>query len=176
MRTKKKRGAGKTEPPEFFLVWTPEGFRVPKDFDTGPQVTGARTFFGKSAGIRARSADGLARLIQKGLPLTSFSCLQKALGVTVAELCGILRISVSTLRRRRISGRFTVEESERIARLACVVDKAVDVMGSEDAARGWMKSPIMALAHKTPLSYCGTESGGREVEIVLGHIEHGIFS
>jgi len=49
-------------------------------------------------------------------------------------------------------------------------------MRDEEAARSWMNMPIKALSYETPLNYIDTETGIREVEQVLGRIEHGVFS
>jgi putative toxin-antitoxin system antitoxin component (TIGR02293 family) len=40
----------------------------------------------------------------------------------------------------------------------------------------WLKSPQKALGGKTPLEYSDTEPGAREVEDLLGRLEHGVFS
>lgn len=92
------------------------------------------------------------------------------------ELARAARISLRTLHRRKQGGRLLPEESERVFRIACVFDKAVDVLGGLDAARKWFKTLLRALAGKTPLQYCDMEIGLREVELVLGRIEHGVFS
>jgi putative toxin-antitoxin system antitoxin component (TIGR02293 family) len=92
------------------------------------------------------------------------------------ELARAARISLRTLHRRKQGGRLLPEESERVFRIACVFDKAVDVLGGLDAARKWFKTPLRALAGKTPLEYCDMEIGLREVELVLGRIERGVFS
>jgi len=55
-------------------------------------------------------------------------------------------------------------------------DKAIEVLASMEAAREWMKTPKKPLADKTPLEYCDTEPGAREVEDLLGRTEHGVFS
>lgn len=161
---------------ESILVWTPAGFRHADAGEDVPPAEGERRFLGRSAGIRATgSADVLAAL-KKGLPQSSFEKLHKAIGLTSLELARAARISVRTLHRRKQGGRLLPEESERVFRIACVFDRAVDVLGGLDAARKWFKTPLRALAGKTPLEYCDMEIGLREVELVLGRIEHGVFS
>jgi uncharacterized protein (DUF2384 family) len=39
----------------------------------------------------------------------------------------------------------------------------------------WMKEPVPALDNQPPYSLLGSEEGRKEVERVLGQIEHGIF-
>jgi len=67
-------------------------------------------------------------------------------------------------------------ESERAARLMRVFVRAVDVLNSEDKARGWMSQSLAVLGGHTPLSLMASEQGAREVEQVLGRLEHGVFA
>lgn len=161
---------------ENVLVWTPAGFRQAENVNGVSPVEGERRFTGQSAGIPAKGTAEVLAMLKKGLPLSAFQKLHKAIGISSIELARVARISLRTLHRRRQSGRLFPEESERIFRIACVFDKAVDVLGDPDAARKWFKQPIRALAGKTPLEYCDMELGLREVEDILGRIEHGVFS
>ena len=43
-------------------------------------------------------------------------------------------------------------------------------------ARKWLKDPAWALGDIPPLTYADTELGSKEVEDLLGRIEHGVFS
>lgn len=161
---------------ENLLVWTPAGFRRADVPEGIPPVGGERRFLGRSAGIRAAGTADVLAALKKGLPLSSFEKLHKAIGLTSLELARAARISLRTLHRRKEDGRLLPEESERVFRIACVFDKAVDVLGGLDAARKWFRTPLRALAGKTPIEYCDMEIGLREVELVLGRIEHGVFS
>jgi putative toxin-antitoxin system antitoxin component (TIGR02293 family) len=156
--------------------WTLDGFRQVENPDLPPQVIGELTFAGQSAGIRVQRPGEVIDLIKQGLPLSSFEKLRKTLGVTSAELGRIVQIPLRTMQRRRKSGKFLPDESERIYRLGCVADKAINVFGNEEGARHWMSQPNKALSRKPPLVYCDTEPGRREVEDLLGRIEHGVFS
>jgi putative toxin-antitoxin system antitoxin component (TIGR02293 family) len=179
MSAKANRQASSTcDSPHFenILVWTPAGFRRTDAAEATPQIEGERRFLGRSAGIRATETADIRAALKKGLPLSSFERLRKAIGLTSLELARVARISLRTLHRRKEGGRLLVEESERVFRIACVFDKAVDVLGDVDAARKWFQLPLRALAGKTPLEYCDMEIGLREVELILGRIEHGVFS
>jgi putative toxin-antitoxin system antitoxin component (TIGR02293 family) len=54
--------------------------------------------------------------------------------------------------------------------------KAVEVMETEDNARRWVNSPQVGLGGAIPLDFAETEVGAREVEDLLGRIEHGVYS
>jgi putative toxin-antitoxin system antitoxin component (TIGR02293 family) len=53
--------------------------------------------------------------------------------------------------------------------------KAVLVFSDKNDAREWFKRENRSLNNKTPLEYSDTEIGAREVEDLLGRIEHGVF-
>jgi putative toxin-antitoxin system antitoxin component (TIGR02293 family) len=50
------------------------------------------------------------------------------------------------------------------------------VMASKEAGRQWLSSPQVGLGGAVPLEYAETELGAREVEHLLGRIEHGVYS
>ena len=92
------------------------------------------------------------------------------------QLAPLLGISRATLHRRRKSGRLESPECERIVRFARLLGRATEVFEDEDAAREWLKSPAVAFSGESPLSFADTEVGAREVEFLLGRLEHGVFT
>lgn len=114
--------------------------------------------------------------IRAGLPMVEFKALQELLGLGAEELAGHLAISRSTLIRRRKSRRLDTQESDRLLRYARLYARAEATLGDPAAARQWLKSPARALAYESPLHFAETEAGAREVENLLGRIEHGVFS
>ena len=118
----------------------------------------------------------LAKAIRDGLPIATFFDLQERLDLTTAALGEVLALPARTLQRRREEGRLSKEESDRLARLRRVYDEARTLLGSDPAAAGWFKEPQVALAGSTPLALCDTEPGAREVERLIGRIEHGVYS
>jgi putative toxin-antitoxin system antitoxin component (TIGR02293 family) len=114
--------------------------------------------------------------VREGLPMAEFEALREMLGLGAEELAGHLAISRSTLARRRKSGRLDMLESDRLVRFARLLARAREVFGGAEAARSWLRAPARALGHTAPLAYAQTEVGGREVEDVLGRIEHGVFN
>ena len=117
----------------------------------------------------------IARL-RKGFPLREFALLQKLLGIPEEELGRYLGISGATLHRRKKAKRLETPESERILRYARLFGQSVEVFETQDAAREWLKCPNPGTHGETPLSYADTEYGAREVENLLGRIDHGVFA
>jgi putative toxin-antitoxin system antitoxin component (TIGR02293 family) len=119
----------------------------------------------------------MSRLVSTGLPVASIRKLGAALGVRPVKVGSLVNINEKTLERRLQSAdRLKPAESERVARLMRIIALATSVLESEDNAREWLRRPLKVLAGKTPLDLTRTEPGAREVEHVLGRLEHGVFS
>ncbi len=116
------------------------------------------------------------RLLKKGLPMSAFEKLQEGIDVPVALLAAVTKIAPRTLTRRKREGRLLTDESERVLRISLLFDRAKEVLGDIEHARQWFKSPKVALGGKSPFEYADTEPGAREVEDLLGRLEHGVFS
>lgn len=119
----------------------------------------------------------LIQHIKNGLAFAELESLSAATGQTIPELALHVGIPLRTLARRKSAGKLSMEESERVVRLAGLYEKAADLFGGDVAgARQWMSQPKKALGGESPLEYAGTEIGAREVENLIGRLEHGVFS
>ena len=126
--------------------------------------------------LKSRNTTQLISQIKKGLPLKIFEQLCRNLGVPEKELCRILKIPPTTLARRKKNGQLSFEESERVFRIGRLYDRALEVFKQPELSRKWFREPAWALGDVTPLEYSDTELGAKEVEDLLGRIEHGVFS
>lgn len=95
---------------------------------------------------------------------------------SISGVRAALKLSERTLARRRSSGRFNAEESDRLYRLISLYLQAADVLESAEAADSWMNSPALALDDYTPLAYAQNEAGARQVHDLLVRIDHGVYS
>ena len=129
------------------------------------------------AGVKQRTAVGsLIETVLNGLPFSELMTLRELLGLPLEQLAGNLGISRATLHRRKHAGRLEQGESDRVVRYARLMGKAADVFGGLDEARQWLRFPQFGLGNATPLDYARTEIGAREVENLLGRIDHGVYS
>jgi putative toxin-antitoxin system antitoxin component (TIGR02293 family) len=118
----------------------------------------------------------MASLILAGLPTTVLRRVAAFLGLRPAKVGSLVNINEKTLERRlKAHARLKPDESERVARLMRIISLAASVLESEAHAREWLNRPLRELGGRTPLQLTATEPGAREVERVLGRIEHGIF-
>jgi putative toxin-antitoxin system antitoxin component (TIGR02293 family) len=146
--------------------------------ETGMQISRPETLRrGYSFGLRAESASDLIRQVQRGF---SFSALQRLCAsshLDISLLAEIIGIPERTLARRRTAGKLAPDESERLFRIARIFEDCVALFeGDVAAAVNWLETPKRVLENRNPLEYTRTEPGAREVEDLIGRLEHGVFS
>jgi putative toxin-antitoxin system antitoxin component (TIGR02293 family) len=118
----------------------------------------------------------LIEAIKEGLPTPLVRELSARMKVSMEEIAELLRLTPRTLQRRLEEPVLGLAESERLWELAHLFIRAVEVLESEAAAAQWFKSPIQALGWNKPITLAQTAVGLRELENILGRIEHGVFS
>jgi putative toxin-antitoxin system antitoxin component (TIGR02293 family) len=119
----------------------------------------------------------MAALILAGLPAVVLRRVGAFLGLRAEKVGSIVNINEKTLERRlKAHARLKPDESERVARLMRIISLAIAALESEANAREWLQRPLRELGGRTPLQMAATEPGAREVERVLGRLEHGIFA
>jgi putative toxin-antitoxin system antitoxin component (TIGR02293 family) len=118
----------------------------------------------------------LIAALNAGLLVQELQDLQAMLDVPMEKLAAMLGISKATFHRRQKEGRLDLAESDRALRYARLSGQAIKVMASEEGARKWLNAPQFGLGGAVPLEYAKTEIGAREVENLLGRIEHGVYS
>ena len=137
------------------------------------EALGGRRVLGRTI----KRADDLAQLVRKGLPATSVSALAEKLDLANTVLSQKLGIPQRTLPRRLSQeSRLTPAESDRTVRLARVYAHAVEMIGDEEKAVEWLRTPNRALGGERPLDQLDTYLGARAVEDILGRIAYGVYS
>ena len=130
---------------------------------------------GKS-GRHGHTPHELIKKIEAGLSFRELDKLRERLGLSIEELGDKLGISRATLHRRKVSGRLTPAESDRVLRFVHLVDFAERVLGGAEQARQWLSYPQYGLGRVVPLEFARTEVGAREVETLLGRIEYSVYA
>ena len=125
----------------------------------------------------SNDAVGVVEQVRAGFPFSKFVRLEKASGLSRDALARLLGIPKRTLTRRQSDGKLRPDESDRVLRASAIFELAHDLFeGDATAASGWLASPQPALGGETPLAFAATEVGAREVEQLIGRLEHGVFS
>lgn len=117
----------------------------------------------------------LLKAIDDGFSFRALERLAKNMGLSSERVAAIVGIPKRTLARRKIEKRFTPEESERLLRGARVFAHTLNLFdGIRDDAVAWLVN-FQRPFGKAPVELIHTETGTREVERVIGALEHGIF-
>ena len=118
----------------------------------------------------------LRERIRRGLPYRSLESVRARLRLSVPEAADVLHMPTRTMARRRQERKLDPDQSDRLYRIARVAGQAVSVFGAEDKATTWLQRPNGALNGEPPIRLLDTDVGARQVEDILGRIEHGIVS
>ena len=119
----------------------------------------------------------LVHSVRRGFPFKSLANFQKATDLSWPEISRFVNIPRRTLTRRQSQGRLQADESDRGLRASSIFDMAVDLFeGDVAAARKWLQAPQPGFGGETPLDFASTEVGAREVENLIGRLEHGVFT
>ena len=126
--------------------------------------------------LRATKANELRDAVRRGLPFSTMETLSDQLELSPQQCSEVLAIPARTVARRKENKQLNPQESDRLYRVARAASQAVEVLGSLDKARLWLKTPNRALSCEPPLDLLDTEIGARQVEEVLLRLNYGIFS
>jgi putative toxin-antitoxin system antitoxin component (TIGR02293 family) len=144
---------------------------------TIPTGTSGQHAYLSLLGLRSFDTAGLVKRLEKWISYAAFERLKRKLKVSSQELAEMTLIPQRTLARRKKAGRMRPDESDRLVRFARVFSRAIELFeGDSDAAQSWMMRPNRAFAGVSPLEMAKTEVGAREVENLIGRIEHGVIS
>ena len=131
----------------------------------------------KLLGVKASDNLKLARKVEAGLSFDSLERVGKMTGLSLDKLRVAVRISPRTLTQRRLEKKLSPEESDRLVSLSRLLSLAFELFDG-DAAGGlrWFTDPNRALGGIAPLEASATEIGSREVENLIGRLEHGVYT
>lgn len=116
----------------------------------------------------------LTDAIRTGIPYVAFLRATHSLKQTPLQLSRSLQFKTRTMaRRKQQKGRLTPWESERLVRLARVVSRAEDILGSGDGALAWLERPNADLGGNTPFSLLDTDVGAEAVLNTLNAMHYG---
>ncbi len=116
------------------------------------------------------------KAVERGVPLPALEQFASSAGFELKDLLEIV-IPARTLKHRRQRKQpLSLDESDRLARVARVYALAVRVFGSPEKARRWLSKPKIRFNEQTPLAMLRTDLGGRQVEEMLIQIDEGMFA
>ena len=125
---------------------------------------------------RIVNVDQLRETVKAGLPYACLEALIGKFGLAREEAAAALHLPHRTIARRKKEQKLQADESDRLLRLARVSAQASATLGSDEKAVRWLRRPNRALGNRAPLDLIDSDIGTRQVEEVLGRIEHGNLS
>lgn len=119
----------------------------------------------------------LLRAMKKGLSYRAFERFRRNTSLSFERVSDFIAIPRRTMTRRKREGRFLPDESDRLLRASMLFGKILELFeGDRDAATEWLTTAQPALGGTVPLDLARSEVGSREVERLVGRLEHGVFS
>ncbi|HXG69795.1 MAG TPA: antitoxin Xre/MbcA/ParS toxin-binding domain-containing protein [Gemmatimonadaceae bacterium] len=126
-------------------------------------------------GLRNYEPLRIAATVLKGLAYSSLLRLHRNSTLSAATIAESAQITPRTLARRKMSGKLEPDESDRLVRVSRIVGRALELFeGDTTAARVWLLGSQTGLGGAVPLELAKTDVGAREVENLIGRLEHGI--
>lgn len=110
-----------------------------------------------------------------GVPRRFVDELAETLGLSLKELAPLIHVSERNLRRYQAEQRLPSDVSDRALNIARVLERATQVLDTQERAVHWLRHENRALGD-VPLNLLTTTFGAEQVLAILGRIEHGVFS
>lgn len=92
-----------------------------------------------------------------------------------AEVLGAVGVSSRTVQRRK-AGVLSTEHSGAVLDLIAVTQKAIEVLGSREAAEDWLHHPALAFDGRRPIELVSTRPGADLVKDHLTRMEYGVYA
>ncbi|HEX8396253.1 MAG TPA: antitoxin Xre/MbcA/ParS toxin-binding domain-containing protein [Pyrinomonadaceae bacterium] len=128
-------------------------------------------------GIEAKNTVELIQAIENGLSFGTLERVRRVTGLPMERLAVAVGISPRTLSRRRKTSKLKAWESDRLVSISRLLSFALELFeGDSERAVNWFVQPNRALGDVSPLEMAATETGAREIENLIGRLEHGVFS
>lgn len=112
--------------------------------------------------------------VEHGTPYGAFHELADRLGISEERLRGVLGFAAATLHRRKVAGRFTLEESNRLYWLESLLETAELVLEDPEEVKDFMTTGNLAFGGAVPLEYARTAPGLEAVRRLLLQLDHGV--
>ena len=114
--------------------------------------------------------------VERGVPVSALEEFATYSGFALKDLLEVV-IPARTLKHRRQRREpLSLDESDRLARVARIYELAAKVYGNPDDARKWLAGEKRRFDGKTALAMLRTEAGAQAVEEFLIQIDEGFFA
>lgn len=140
-------------------------------------ASSGQVFQGTALSFMSNSAEEIIRHTREGVPARSVAEISNLLEMPRTSFYEAVHISRSTNEARIMKNqRLPPDDSDRIVRVARVLERAIGVFEGSQSARQWLKRQIRSLGGVAPISLLDTQTGYELVMDTLGRIEHGVVA
>jgi putative toxin-antitoxin system antitoxin component (TIGR02293 family) len=137
-------------------------------FDIAEMLGGGQVFVGRVI----RSELDLLAAVRDGLPARAVDAVVERSGLSRGEVEGLVFAGAVPPRPRTL----TLEESDRLARVARIAALAAETIGDTGRAAVWLRTGNRALDGAAPIALLTSGEGARLAEETLLRIAHGVFA
>jgi putative toxin-antitoxin system antitoxin component (TIGR02293 family) len=113
--------------------------------------------------------------VKRGVPLSALEAFATYSSIAVKDLLEVVIPARTLKHRRQRQEPLSLDEADRLARVARVYALGVKVFRDPDKARRWLSKPKERFEGNSPLAMMRTDLGGRRVEEMLYQIDEGMF-
>ncbi|MBM7059338.1 DUF2384 domain-containing protein [Pseudomonas sp. UL073] len=138
-----------------------------------PVVPEAPSYW-RHIGIPPQGAE-LIQQVRRGFDYAVLVRLAESSGFTTQRLATMAGLSGYAVRQARRRGKWSLLNSDRLFRVACVLHAAQDLFGGDwGPARHWLGAPQLGLGGGRPVDWLLTEVESRMVLDLIERINHGV--
>lgn len=127
-------------------------------------------------GGRPQSVLEVNDLIQAGFPAQALAALKDRTHLTNREIARALGVSEKRVERAANQGHIKPSTSDRLYRLARIIELATEVLCNERQALDWLRTAQYGLGNRVPLDLLATDAGTEQVEAELLRIKFGFLA
>ncbi len=125
---------------------------------------------------QVRSDLDLVAAIQRGLPTGAVEEVLRSGLFEPSEVYELVVARRTLAHRKEKRQPLSPEQSDRLARVVRVAERAEEALGNREKAARWLRKPNRSIQGKRPIDLLKSDIGARMVERALGRIEHGVYS
>jgi putative toxin-antitoxin system antitoxin component (TIGR02293 family) len=134
------------------------------------QVLGGEKVLGRKIHNEAQ----LEQCARDGFPLAVLHELVERAVLLPAELYAWIIPRRTLAHRQKRRQHLSLEESNRVSRVARIYALALETLGEDEKAKRWLRRPLTQFRGRTPMEMLETDLGAHQVEVLLGRIGHGL--
>lgn len=112
----------------------------------------------------------------QGISKSEFLSIVAHTGLNLTRFSSLLPVSKRTIEKVQDHEVLSPQVSDRVLQIAALYQFGQEVLGSMDAFKSWLDTPILSLGSQKPYSFLHSETGIGIVKDTLGRIAHGVYS